>query len=446
MVFYKYYIYITQKKEIINLSELAINGGSKVREKLFPAHKTIGSEEIDSVIKVMESGTLSKYLGAWHNDFYGGNMVQALEKAWAEYFNVKHAISVNSNTSGLYCTMGAIGIEPGDEVIVCGYSMSISAVAPLLYGGIPVFADIEPDCFCLSPESIESKITINTKAIIIVNLFGQVYDAERINAIAIKHNLKVIEDNAQAPGGLYKKKFAGTLGTIGVFSLNYHKHIHCGEGGIIVTNNDELADKLKMIRNHAEAVVGPRNYKSISNMLGFNFRLTEIEATIALNQLLKLDKLIDKRLENVKFIEDKLSFIPALTPPRVRKNTKHVYYVHGYRWNSDLADGLHRNKFIDAVKAELPAFKNRETEGVKLSYGYVKPNYKLPIFINDTKRSNFTRQLPDYSKTYCKVIEKLHFDELVHHEFMVPSMEKCDINDVINAFEKVWVNKDKLFT
>ena len=140
------------------MTDLAINGGPKVRKKLFPAHRPVGKEEALAVAKVMESGIMSKYLGAWHADFYGGPTIHALESAWAQRFGVKHAVSVNSNTSGLYCAMGAIGIEPGDEVIVCGYSMSISAVAPLLYGGIPVFADLEGDCFCLSTDSVEEKI------------------------------------------------------------------------------------------------------------------------------------------------------------------------------------------------------------------------------------------------------------------------------------------------
>ena len=127
-------------------------------------------EEAASVAKVMETGILSKYLGAWHTDFYGGPTVNALEHAWAKRFGAKHAVAVNSNTSGLYCAMGAIGIEPGDEVIVCGYSMSISVVAPLLYGGVPVFADLENEFFCCCRQCRE-KITPRTKAILVVDFW-----------------------------------------------------------------------------------------------------------------------------------------------------------------------------------------------------------------------------------------------------------------------------------
>ncbi|MCP4706586.1 MAG: DegT/DnrJ/EryC1/StrS family aminotransferase, partial [candidate division Zixibacteria bacterium] len=210
------------------MSKLAINGGSKVREKLFPAYKVIGEEEKEAVAKVLDTGMLSRYLGCWHDDFYGGEQVRALETEWAEYFGSKHAIAVNSCTSGLYCAVGAAGIEMGDEVIVSPYTMSASATAALIYNAVPVFADIEEDYFCLDVNSIEERITERTRAIIVVDIFGLPYDVEQINALAQKHDLVVIEDCAQAPGAKYKDKFAGTLGDIGIYSLNYHKHIHSG--------------------------------------------------------------------------------------------------------------------------------------------------------------------------------------------------------------------------
>ena len=238
------------------MSKLAINGGEKVRNKLFPAYRVIGKEEEEAASAVVRSGVLSKYLGCWEDDFYGGTQVRSLEYEWAEYFGAKNAIAVNSATSALYCAMGAIGLCPGDEVIVSPYTMCASATAPLIYGGIPAFADIERDYYCLDPDSVLDKITDKTKAIIVVNIFGQPHNADRIREIAKEHNLFVIEDNAQGPGAQYDGKYAGTLGDIGVFSLNYHKHIHCGEGGIAVTDDDELAERIRMIRNHAEAVVG----------------------------------------------------------------------------------------------------------------------------------------------------------------------------------------------
>jgi len=262
-------------------------GGERVRKEKFPAYRPIGKEEEDAALRVIRSGVLSKYLGSWHEDFYGGPEVRALESEWAAYFNVKHAIAVNSATSALYCAVGAVGIGPGDEVIVSPYTMSASATAALIYNAIPVFADIEEDYFCLSPESVEKRITERTKAIIVVDIFGQPYDADRINAIAKTHGLYVIEDSAQAPGAKYKGKWAGTLGDIGIISLNYHKHIQTGEGGILVTDNDELAEKLRLIRNHAEAVVEAKGFSTLVNMIGFNYRMTEIEAAIAREQFKK---------------------------------------------------------------------------------------------------------------------------------------------------------------
>lgn len=179
--------------------KLAIHGGEKIRDHYFPGYRTIGAEERQAVQRVMERGVLSRFLGSWHSDFYGGEEIQAFEAEWASYFKVKHAIAVNSATSALYAAVGACGIEPGDEVIVSPYTMSASATAPLTYGAIPVFADIEPQHYCLDAQSVEARITERTRAIIIVDIFGQPYDADAINAIARKRNLKIIEDCAQAP-------------------------------------------------------------------------------------------------------------------------------------------------------------------------------------------------------------------------------------------------------
>ena len=197
--------------------ELAINGGKKVRTKLFPAYKYINEKEIEAVTNVLKSGILSKFIGGWHEDFKGGNQVNCLEKEWSEKFDIKHSLAVNSASSGLIAALGAIGISPGDEVIVTPYSMSISATAPLFYGAIPIFADIDSDYFCIDVDSIEKKITKRTKAIIAVDLFGHTYDYKRINKLAKSNNIVVIEDAAQAPGATEDGRYAGTLGDIGVF-------------------------------------------------------------------------------------------------------------------------------------------------------------------------------------------------------------------------------------
>jgi dTDP-4-amino-4,6-dideoxygalactose transaminase len=433
------------------MPRLALLGGEKVRTAKFPAYRPIGKEEQKAVERVFQSGVFSRFLGCWHEDFYGGPEIQALEKEWAEFFGTKHAIAVNSATSALYCAVGAIGAGPGDEIIVSPYTMTASAIAPLVFNAIPVFADIEEDYFCLSPESIEDKITERTKAIIVVDIFGQPYDADRINAIAEKHNLYVIEDCAQAPGAKYKGRWAGTLGDIGIYSLNYHKHIHTGEGGILVTDNDEIAEKLKLIRNHAEAVVEDKGCTSLINMIGFNFRMTEIEAAIAREQLKKLPALVMERRRNVEYLADRLAAIPCLKPAQIRPGCEHVFYVHPIKYHQDAA-GIHRNKFIEALKAELMPTELRETEGIKVGGGYVKPLYLEPMY---QQRIAYGKDgCPwscgknsgnvDYSKGICPVTEKMHYDMLITHELMRPPMSKQDLDDVIKAFTKIWENKDEL--
>lgn len=428
------------------MSKLAINGGKPIRTKLFPEYNTIGVEEKNAVMKVLDSGNLSQFLGAWTNDFFGGPNVKFFENLWNDTFGIKYSITVNSNTSGLYTTVGAIGINPGDEVIVSPYSMSASAVAPLLYGGIPIFADIDPNTYCLDPKSILKCITPRTKAIIVVHLFGHPADMDSIMEIARKYNLYVIEDCAQAPMGKYKDKYLGTIGDVGVFSLNYHKHIHTGEGGVIVTNNDNIADRCCMIRNHAENVTQARNIKDLTNLIGFNFRMTEIESAIGIQQIKKLPNLLFQRLKNVEFLDNHLSKFPALEIlPTLKDGSINTYYVYPVKFNEEIA-GISRNVFVNALKAELPSAKLRETAPL-IGAGYVKPLYLQPIYQNKASwayNSSFYNENIDYSLGLCPIAEEMHFKKLITHEFMRPGMKHDDLIDVINAFDKIFDNINEL--
>jgi perosamine synthetase len=428
------------------MKRLAINGGKPVRTNLFPAYNTIGEEEKRAAMRVLESGNLSQYLGAWHKDFFGGPEVRTFEERWCQTFECKHSVSVNSNTSGLITAIGACGIQPGDEVIVSPYTMSASALAPILYGGVPVFADIDAENFGLCPKSISSKITARTKAILVVHIFGNPAKMDEIMEIAKRHQLRVIEDCAQAPLAEYKGRKVGTIGDIGVFSLNYHKHIHTGEGGVITTNDDHLAERCQLIRNHGEVVAEAKGVVDFTNTFGQNYRLTEIQAAIGKEQLTKLPELLEQRLENAQFLSKAIGGIDGLQSAQSEPGSKHVYYVQPSKFSGSVF-GVHRNRFIEAIKAEIPSAVLREDTPL-IGAGYVKPLYLQPLYQKRSVSCSFN--CPKYSGNVnydmgiCPVAERLHFEELFTHEFMRPGMTCADLEDVVRAFEKVAANVKEL--
>jgi perosamine synthetase len=421
--------------------KLAINGGTPVRKEPFPVYRTIGAEEKKVVMEVLDSGVLSQFLGTWSPEFYGGPRVQKLEREWASFFKVKHAISVNSATSGLYAAVGAAGVGPGDEVIVSPYTMTASAAAVLVYGAIPVFADIDPDIFCLSPQSIRQLTTSRTKAIIVVDIFGHPADMDEVIAIAREHELIVIEDTAQAPGALYRGRYAGTLADMGVFSLNYHKTIQCGEGGVVVTDNDDLAERLQLIRNHGETVVKSKGTQDIVNLIGFNYRMTEVEAAIASEQLKKLEGLLQPRIAAAGFLTERLAKHPGIIPPAVRPDVRHGYYVYAIRYDA-AQTGVARDKFVAALNAEgIPMFK-----------GYVEPLYLQPLYQRRIAHgrdgfpftySGYKGQVC-YDRGICPVTERMHFEELMYTNICHANIGQKDLEDTVTAFEKVLDNLHEL--
>lgn len=424
------------------MSRLAINGGEPVRNTPFPTYVTIGMEEKQAVMEVLDSTVLSKFLAKWSPEFFGGPKVQKLEKEWAQFFGAKHAISVNSATSGLFAAVGAAGVGPGDEVIVSPYTMSASATAALIYGAIPVFADIDPDFFCITPDSIREHITPYTKAIIAVDIFGHPADMDEIMEIAQDHDLIVIEDAAQAPGATYNGKFAGTLAHMGVFSLNYHKTIHCGEGGIVTTNDDSLAERLQMIRNHAEGAVKPRGIKNLVNMVGWNYRMTEIEAAIASEQLKKLEKLLKLRIEAAEYLTRALpDASPFLTPPQSRENSQHGYYIYPILYDGEKTR-IPREKFVEALNAE----------GIPMTNGYTEPIYLEPMYQQRIAfgKDGFPFTYPgykgkvNYSPGICPVCEQMYYHKLMVTDVCHANVSCDDLNDVVSAVEKISKNVERL--
>ncbi|MEK7246517.1 MAG: DegT/DnrJ/EryC1/StrS family aminotransferase [Pseudomonadota bacterium] len=426
------------------MSRLALLGGDPVRREPFPAYNFVGREEIAAVTRVLESGNLSQYLGTWHDDFYGGPEVRAFESEWARVFKAKHAVSVNSATSGLYAAAGAAGVGPGDEVIVSPYTMMASATAAVIFNAVPVFADVDAETFCLTADSIRARLTPRTKAIIVVHIFGGPADMDPIMVLARERGLIVIEDCAQIPFGAYQGRPLGTLGHMGVHSLNYHKHIHTGEGGVVVTNDDRLAERLALIRNPGEAVVGKKGYEDIINIVGFNFRLGEMEAAVGRCQLVKGPDLVARRRALVALLEKKIAGIPGLRPAPVRPGDTHVYYVHPLLFDAGSA-GVSRDLFVRAVKAELPPTRLREQHGVLIGAGYLRPLYLEPMYqkkiaygtVNCPFQCPHYKGEADYRPGLCPNAERAHTETLITHELMRPPMTERDLDDVAAAFHKV---------
>lgn len=416
------------------MSELAILGGPKAVPEPFSRYNSIGREELEAVKAVIETGVLSRFLGCWDPDFYGGEKIQEFEREWARYFSVNHAVAVNSNTSGLITALGAIGIEPGDEVIVSPWTMSASATSILVWNAIPVFADIEAETFNLDPTSIEKNITPYTKAIMVPDIFGHAADLDRIMALARQYHLKVIEDAAQAPGALYKGRLVGTIADIGVYSLNYHKHIHTGEGGVCVTNDPFLAERMQLIRNHAESVVEDKGVEDLSNMIGFNFRMTEMEAAIGLEQLKKLSTLVAQRAAAADRLTAAIRHLKGLSVPIIKPGCTHVYYVYPMVYQAS-ETGIPRHTIVQALQAE----------GIPIAGGYVNLHL-LPIY---QKRiaygkggfpwtADVYKGRVSYKKGICPVAETLQDESFLQIGLCAYTFTDREIDQVIGAFLKVW--------
>lgn len=420
---------------------LALLGGTKLIQRPFKRFNSIGEEEVIAAKRVVESGVLSQFLGVWHEDFFGGPNVREFERSSAAYFGVKHAVTVNSATSGLIAAVGAIGIEPGDEIIVSPWTMCASATAILHWNAIPVFADIEPETFNLDPRSVEQRITPHTKAIMAVDIFGHSADMEALMSIAHKHGLKVISDAAQAPGALYKGKYTGTLADVGSFSLNYHKHIHTGEGGILVTNDDAICERLQLIRNHAEAVVGAKGTTDISNMVGYNFRLGEIECAIGIEQLKKLKTLVATRQHAAQRLTTGLNGLAGLKTPLVRPDCTHAYYVYPMVLDVERL-GVSHERICQALVAE-------GVEGLSPRYVNVHmlPMYQRKIAYGSRGfpwTSDICHREVDYSHGICPVAEELQEKSYLGYAMCLNELSDDDVDQIVAAFKKVWRNLEVL--
>lgn len=415
------------------MSKCAILGGKPVREAAIPWTSTMGSEELDAVTEVMKSGVLSAFLANSGEKFCGGPYVKKLEEMFCRRFHARYAITVNSATTALYTAVAACNIGPGDEVLVAPYTMVASASAILMNGVVPVFVDIDPDTYTLDPSLIERWITPHTKAILTVNIFGLPSDVPKIMEIARKHNLYVIEDNAQSPGATVNGKEAGTMADIGVFSLNYHKVIHSGEGGVLLTDNEELARKCRLVRNHGELALDEEN-DGDTIALGSNIRMSELHAAVGIEQLKKLDGFLETRRRLAEVISQKIVQREGLAGVTVPSGFTHSYYVYPMKFKKDIW-GISRETFAKAMAAE----------GFPLGVGYVKPIYLMKLYQHKHVFNNTTYPFAfietptqDYKKGLCPVVERMHDEELLTADICrVPYTEK-DIDDFFTAVDKIW--------
>lgn len=276
----------------------------------------IEKEEIDAVVDVLKSGIIAQ-----------GPKTKELEDMFAKLCGTKHAIAFSNGTTAIHSAIVALGIEEGDEVITVPFTFVATANPVLMEGGKVVFTDISEDDFCINASKIEEKITKKTKAIIPVDLFGQVYKYDQVKKIADKHSLKILEDACQAIGAKYEDKVAGSLGDVGAFSLYATKNIATGEGGMLTTDDEEIARKVKMYRHHGQDEAVRYEYLE----LGHNYRLTDMAAAIGVEQMKKLDRIIDTRVRNANLYNEGLSKIKGIITPKVRKGNTHVYHQYTIR-------------------------------------------------------------------------------------------------------------------
>ena len=416
--------------------KLFINGGKKVRDKEFAYSAPIGEEERKAVDEVLRSKTLSGF----YKDFLGGEKVRGFEKAFAEYTGVKHAISLNSGTSALHVALAACGIGPGDEVIVPPYTFTATATSVLMNNAIPVFADVERDTLCIDPKKIRDMITKKTKAIMPVHLYGKIAKIEEIKEIVAGKEIFIIEDACQAPGCVYKGRKTGNLGDIAAFSFVETKNMVIGEGGMLTTNDDGIAERCRLIRNHGEVWVKGKPRQYLSNMLGFNFRMLEITAALGIAQLKKLEFLNGIRKKNADFLRRNLGNAGFEGIETIKFEEGEICHIFPIIFDEKKI-GITRKKFMDILNSE----------GIPAVTGYSHPLYRNPIFLE--KIAYGKRGCPyscplygdkiDYTGVRCEIAEDICEKLICIKEVYYP-YGTDDMKDIISSFVKIFSNMDKL--
>ena len=407
------------------MSNLAINGGSAIRSEKFPVWPVWGDEEIENLTRVIKSGKWGRLHGTVTSEF---------EKKYAEFQQAKHCICINSGTTALKIALLAADVDPGTEVIVPAYTFIATASAVVEMGGIPVFVDIDPNTYNIDPAKIEAAITDKTSAIMPVHFAGRPADMDAILAIAKKHNLKVVEDAAQAWGAEWKGTRMGAIGDAGCFSFQSSKNINSGEGGAIVTNDDEIA---RMSHSHSNCGRSEDGMWYEHFYFGGNYRITELQAAVLMAQLGRYEEQLKIRQENHKYLDEKLAKIdgiePLITDDRI---TSHACHIYIFRYKKDGFNGAEKKRFIEALNKE----------GIPASPGYSIPLYNQPVFekLAFGPRGKSVELDIDYSTFKCPETEVACYDESIWLTQNVLLGTTQDMDDIVAAISKIKENSTEL--
>jgi len=359
--------------------------------------RIMGKEEVRMLKRVIATQKLCR-LDSMENSF-----TARFERDFGKYLGVKNVLAVNSGSAALQAALAACGVGPGDEVICTAFSYISSSGCVLNQNAVPVFADVDPKTLCIDPEDIREKITGKTKAIIPVHILGQPCDMDKIMAIAKKHKLFVVEDCCQAYSAKYKGRYVGTIGDIGCFSLQMTKHITCGDGGIAVSNNSDLFNKISLVANYGQQIGKKYNHL----MLGWNFRLAELLSAVAIAQLKKIARFNAERKRFVDLIEAVLKDVPAISLAYVPRGCKPNYWLYPM-WYNEAKAPFPKQEFLRRCKeASL-------TVGFA-DGGYIpRPNYLEPVFKD---MATYGHNCPFDCKWYGKKVE--------YREGLCPVLEKA---------------------
>ena len=410
-------------------SELAIRGGQPVRTKPWPSWPIWDRSAEESVLSILRSGN-------WYRG--RGKTVSKFEEKYAALMGAKRCVCTVNGTNALLTAMHVLDVGVGDEVIVSPYTFIATYNVLIGSSALPVFADTDPETFQINPDKIEERINENTKAIMPVHILGLPANMDRINAIAKKHNLIVIEDACQAWLAEWRGKKCGTLSDLGCFSFQNSKHLPCGEGGAIIGNDDEIMDRCFSYHNCGRPYGSVKRTSSYP-IIGTNRRMTEYQAAVLLSQMKRLEKDTQTRGENAQYLTSKIKNIPGIVPHRLYEGvTRAAYHLYPFRYKKEHFNNVSRSRFLSALSRE----------GIPCSGGY-GPQYKDGLIEDALSSKNFKRS---FSKERLdKYREENHYpdnDKLCNEAVWLSQRllltTKKDMDDIANAISKIYENRDKL--